>query len=360
MEKITKIIEKDKILLEQIIADNVSLLFGEQDKLALNLFIDKIMDRISSIDIFDWKLTESSSDPFTRYGSSEILEDGRIAVKLCGTNNYKGHLRNIERVYSYEIWKILMIVLNSSYGSYFSRTVSNGSSKCEVKNYAGFLICDDGRVVGKMMADSLAQVLSLVIQLNRTGLHFIIDDFFKNNMTDEDFNFKAFDLLPFFYLFVGSFKLIGSNWMDKNYDKGKGLLEGITIKDSLTVQNNIFISESFRNPIAVMDEYDRYTYKGAYVSLMSRIDDIYNDYLENGYINVKGFIKIARELKNFFYTRLYDYLDKGKITKDVYEKISEEFDQVYASFKEKFHVFKITARREKFKKRVNNVLNRKM
>ena len=57
---------------------------------------------------------------------------------------------------------------------------------------------------------------------------------------------------------------------------------------------------------------------------------------------------------------LYDYLDKGKITKDVYEKISEEFDQVYASFKEKFHVFKITARREKFKKRVNNVLNRKM
>ena len=194
MEKITSILEKDKILLEQIIADNVSLLFGEQDKLALNLLIDKIMDRISSIDIFDWELTERSLNSSTRYGSSEILEDGKIAVKVCGTNNYKGHLRNIERVYSYEIWKILMIVLNSSYGSYFSRTVPNGSSKCEVKNYAGFLKCDDGRVVGKMMADSLAQVLSLVIQLNRTGLHFIIDDFFKNNMTDEDFNFKAFDL----------------------------------------------------------------------------------------------------------------------------------------------------------------------
>ena len=87
---------------------------------------------------------------------------------------------------------------------------------------------------------------------------------------------------------------------------------------------------------------------------------IYNDYLENGYINVKGFIKIARELKSFFYTRLYDYLDKDKITKNVYEELSEEFDQVYANFKEKFHIFKITARREKFKKRVNNVLNRKM
>ena len=82
MEKITSILEKDKILLEQIIADNVSLLFGEQDKLALNLFIDKIMDRISSIDIFDWKLTESSSDPFTRYGSSEILEELLNCVEL--------------------------------------------------------------------------------------------------------------------------------------------------------------------------------------------------------------------------------------------------------------------------------------
>ena len=64
MEKITSILEKDKILLEQIIADNVSLLFGEQDKLALNLFIDKIMDRISSIDIFDWKLTETQDEHY--------------------------------------------------------------------------------------------------------------------------------------------------------------------------------------------------------------------------------------------------------------------------------------------------------
>lgn len=362
MDTISVSTNKDYTLFQQILGDNISMLFGDSDRMITELFNEKVLDRIKSLEIRDWNYKDEDLNEKV-HGHTRFSSDGLTDIKMYGTSEYNGDIKYIEVIFSHELWHALMVIFNNVYGSYFKRNAFLDADIYDVSNYSGFFKCDtDGYeyTPGYYMADSLAQLLAVAVVKKRNESDFIIDDLFRYNncIDDKHFLSPTDDLLTFFQMFVSAFSLSSDNWMDKNYLHNKGLLEASRIgKKSSVLPNNIFISESIRNPIAVMDEFDKYEYKSAYLELLTKIDKAYKQYVEGHGIDTKSFIEISKVLKDFVNKRLYDYLKKELITEEEYAGILQEFNSLYDVFMREIRTYKVTSARVKFKKRVKKLLN---
>lgn len=349
----------DNILFQQILGENISMLFGDKDVITTNLFTEKVLEKIDNLDIFDWDYEDAKLNN-TSHGITTFLDKGHTDIKMYGLSGYMGNTKYIQLIFSHELWHALMANFNYLYGKYFERKIDYKGIMYKVNCYSGFFNCSDGDFAftpGYYMNESLIQLLSLAVVKKRNETDFVIDDLFKYEINDDVLNSPIDDLLSFFQLFVSAFSLSCDNWMEKNYLNNKGILESsVTSEKYKILPNNIFISESIRNPIAIMDEFDKYEGSGSYINLLSKIDGLYREYLESGVINTKEFIKISRYLKDFVNRRLYDYLDKGLISNSEYTILISEFDEQYNCFMKELKVYKITNVRTKFKKIVKNLV----
>lgn len=361
MNKIISSNEEDIKLFNQILRDNVAMLIGKSDKVTIDLFVSKILNRIRDVHIYDWKDRDEYVNE-SCHGFTDFLTDNP-QIKMYGTTGYKGEKEYIERIFSHELWHAIMFDFCKSYGSYFKRKIFRVQDTTEVTNYVGFLKCDtesSSYTPGYMMADSLANLLALSVVKKRNNPNFCIDDIFKNRIDDESLNSPIDDLLTFHQLFIASFSLDNSDWMDENYNNGKGLLDSTSVlKDGKYSKNNIFITESLRNPISVMDEYDKYMGVGSYIELQNTIDRLYKEYVDNGIIKTREFIKVADTLDDFTFERLHDYNKKGIISIAEFAELFSNFIELHNAFLDELHVYKVKKSKQKFKKIVNRILNLK-
>lgn len=363
MDKINVKNDKDLILFNHILGDIISMLFGDKDQSVNAVFSDKVLSRIKCLDIFDWNYKDDELNEFS-HGNTKFSSDGKTGIKMYGLEGKSHNTRYIEQIFSHELWRAIMVIVNNIYGSCFKRDVFYDDCMFDVSNYSGFLRCSTGDyefTPGYYIVDSLTQMLALSVVNKRNDPNFSMDELFKNPIDDEVLSSPTDDLLTFFQLFVSAFNLSSDNWMDKNYLINKGLLESYESNSTGHVlQNNIFISESIRNPISVMDEFDKYEGKGTYISVLARIDTLYRKYLEEGIVDSKEFIRVSRILKHFIYTRLYNYLDKSLITSDDFSELTGIFNAIYSRFMSEIRVYKIKSAKRKFKKRVKNLVNKRI
>lgn len=360
MNKIISSNDEDITLFNQILKDNIAMLIGKSDKVVVDLFVSKVLNRISDVHIYDWNVKDEFVNESV-HGTTDFIPE-RVPVKMYGTTGYTGKKEYIERIFSHELWHVLIVDLCKSYGSHFKRKIFSTQDTVEVTNYAGFFKCDtesSSYTPGYMMADSLTNLLALSVVKKRNDPSFVIDDIFKNRIDDE-LNSPIDDLLTFHQVFVAAFSLASNDWLDENYNNGKGLLDSTSILDNGKYsKNNIFITESLRNPISVMDEYDKYMGIGSYIDLQNTIDGLYKEYIDECTINTKGFINVIGKLKDFTFARLYDYNEKGIISSAELADLYSNFIELHNVFLDELRVHKVKKSKQKFKKVVNRLLNLK-
>lgn len=353
----------DLVLFNQILGDNISMLFGDLDSTINGLFAEKVSDKIDNLDICSWNYKDDVINEKV-HGNTTFSDDGRTSIKMYGMTGYKDDLKYIEMIFSHELWHALMVVFNNVYGKYFKRSIELDSDIYDISSYSGFLKCTSGEysfTPGYYMADSLAQTLALSVVKKRNDSSFVIDDAFKYKLDEKLLNSPTDDLLTFFQMFVAAFSLSSKNWMDKNYTSNKGLLESDTANEKSNIlPNNIYISESIRNPISIMDEYDKYKGKGSYIELQTRIDASYRRYLNEGIMDSKEFIGIAKELRDFIVRRLYDLVDKSLISSTEYSELLGDFNKLYDAFLKEIKVYKVLCAKVKFKKIVKNLVKKRI
>ncbi len=361
MGKIKSSKEEDIALFNQILKDNIAMLIGKSDKFAIDLFASKILDGIGEVRIYDWNEFDEIINERV-YGYVDYISENTQAM-VYGTTGYTGDIEFIEKLFSDVIWHILMVYFCKSYGSHFKRKLFLKQGTVEVSNYAGFLKSEIEQGIatsGSMMIDNLTRLLALAVIKKRNDSNFIIDDVFKKGVGDKQKTSPFDNLLTFHQMFVAAFSLANNNWLEENYNAGKGILDSTLISDGgKCSKNNIFVTESIRNPIAVMDEYDKYNWSGAYIALQIRIDELCKTYIDDGVINTKGFAKVAKELQDFTFKRIYDYCEKGVITSATFVDLYNDFMKLYEIFLEDLRLHKIKKTKQKFKKAVNRLLNLK-
>lgn len=354
--------DEDLELFNKVLSDNIRMLLGNVDPVILRTFQEKVVNRIRTLDIYPWDYEDSFVNREI-HGYTEYSRDGKTAIKMYGLNASTFEKSYIEQIFSHELWHAIMVILNNMCGSCSERSILYGKDNYLVHNYSGFLECSSETLTftpGAMIADSLAQMLALAVVNKGKSEDFIIDDVFNYGIGVE-LNSPVDDLLTFFQLFVSAFSLSYVNWMNNNYNNDKGLIDSTIVNtNSKVVPANIFISGSLTSPISVMDEYDRFTSKGAYIDLLKCIDNLYWKYIDLGQFDVKGFIKVAKCLKEFNHSRLNYYLNTAVISLEEYKKLIRIFNEHYEAFMKEIGAYRVKSSKIKFQKIVNKVVKKRI
>lgn len=349
--------KEDLELFNQILNDNIAMLFGDNDVVIKKLFKEKVMERLESVEIHGWDYKDNDINESV-HGLTKFSDDGYTSIKMYGLDHFDGDKKYIDLIYSHELWHALMVIFNHVYGSSFKRSADLEGYKYDVSNYSGFFKCDDDgyeRTSGYYMTDNLCQLLALAIVKKKNNDDFIIDDLFNYSIDDELLTSPVDDFITFFQMFTSAFSLTSDEWMSKNYQLHKGILES-TVNKTNILPNNIFITESMRNPIAIMDEFNKYVTHTSYLTLLSQIDRLYDKYLRAGVLDARGFMQVTSILSEFVNKRLYDYAMKSLLSEDEYKSLIDNFNQLRKSFMKEIKVYKVTNAKKKFKKAVKKLL----
>ena len=348
---------EDKEMFLDILDQNVRLLLGNLDKFFKDVFYEKIFSKMKYLNIYDWEVQDEFLNDRI-FGYTEFSYTGETGIKMYGNKNYDGDKSYLKKIFSHEIWHALMTILNYTYGSTFKRDIKIGEFSYEVQNYSGFLMCSNENVkfnVGYFMAECLSQLLAIgTIDINENP-DYKIDDVFNYKIEDES-NSSVDDLLTFGQLFVAAFNLDSDFGYSYNYKKGEGLINyQVNTENKKYVLANIFITGSIKNPIMVMDEFDKYMGHGAYVILQKRLDQVYYKYRDEGIVDIKEFLSLCNELKSFVHMRLYYYLNNDIISKNEYDKLLNNFNELYKEFRGELKLYKVNTRRVKYKKKIDKL-----
>lgn len=362
MEKINVAKKEDLELFSDILNRNIRMLLGNVEEEVIDAFAERVLNKITSLDVYSWDYKDYFINP-SRHGYTALSKDGFTSIKMYGLDKAPFPKEYIERIFSHEIWHAILVILNKWYGAYFERKVPYKKNDYKVHNYSGFLECSNSEHIftpGSMMTDSLVQLLALAVVKKKKDEKYIIDDVFNFGLDDE-LDSPVDDFLTFFQMFVASFNLSSANWMNINYNKGKGLMDSTIVNSNgIDVPSNVFISSIFSCPIKVMDEFDRFTNKGAYIELLNRIDNVYIKYIEEGIVDTKEFVKIAKKIREFNRNYLSFYMRVSFIRPDQYKTLIKVFDQHYKAFMSELGVHKIMFSKAKFKKIVNNSVKKRI
>lgn len=326
--------QEDKIMFFDTLRDNVKLLLGNDD-VVNETFIGEFFKYLEYILIYDWNYKDEDIKEEID-GITDLSESGITAIKMKGNKGYVGDKKNISLLFSHELWHAIITVLNYMQSSNYERVINYDNMKLKVNNHSGFYGCHYkfDFMVGYLLHECMVDILAYTTCNLKTDKKFIIEYALYYAITDEYMDAPYDDFLTLCQLFIAAFNLDSNNTFQKNYLDKKGLLGNYIIKNDKKVIANLFIEGTLKNPIEILDEYDRFMGEGTYISLLKDIDVFYERYIRNKRINVKVLYSVCDNLSEFVNRRLKYYLTNNYIDEEEYNNLTNNYLEILEAFKE--------------------------
>ena len=352
---------KDKELFDKSLNQNIDMLFGKKaDKCFRSIFKENINKKINCIQVLNWNKKDADLCGGV-IGYTTFTEKGKFDVKLYGHEGFTGDPQKLEVPFSHEVWHILINTVNSIYGTEQSVKLDD-KERFQVSAYNGFLACKNSErefTVGYFTLECLVQILSYATVGKNRDNDKVLDDYFNYNFESDDVYIWD-EFLTLGQLFLAAFNLDAQFSFNDHYNNGYGLLmEYYAHSKTKAINNaNLFISGSIKNPIEIMLEYDKFMGEGAYVRMQHALDAVYFEYRDNHILKVNKLISIINNIKEFVKMRLYYKLDTSAITRDEYDVLLNNFNELYKVFREELKLYRVNSAKMKYRKLKNRLLKR--